>query len=71
MAVQRDSPTHSMPNPNWKRKPKKLLKWNIMSAYEKETILDAFWSDYFAKYPKPGGNDELNTMRKQFQSRRA
>lgn len=45
----------------------KLLKWNMMSAYEKEHILDEFWRDYFTKYPDPGSSDELNIMRKKYQ----
>lgn len=37
-----------------------------MTTFEKETIMDAFWTDYFSRFPEPGSIPELNTLRKQF-----
>lgn len=45
---------------------RKLLKWNMMSTFEKETILDEFWEDYFNRYPETGISEEVNTIRKRF-----
>lgn len=69
ISAQRVTHCHAVPTLSMNRKPRtKLTKWNMMSAFEKECILDEFWCDYFRKYPEMGSSSELNIMRQQFQS---
>lgn len=51
---------------NTEEKPQ-LLKWYTYSQAKRDAIMDAFWRDYFAKYPDPGSLDELNALRKRYQ----
>lgn len=49
----------------YREKPK-LLKWHTYPAAKRESIIDEFWLEYFAKYPNDGVLDELNVMRRQY-----
>jgi len=43
-----------------------LRKWDTYPQWKKDEIIDAFWREYFAKYPDEGALIEMNNLRAQF-----